>query len=375
MRGVRTSISKERFAQEAITRGLEQASNEDALHRLYDQYCNTGDVKYLNDIILYAERLGMNIACGRLAGTPSYKFNDFEDCLQELSTVLFKLLQEDYRTGKRQQDIVYTIRSIYRKRTIDIVRALCRNKSDSPYVSIDQMNETEDGKTLEVVGAEDDTPWYDPEDLYVRTDLYKKLYHMYLSAMLQYNGEPQKALSLCYARVLFHLELRYDPYEIEYTAAKKFAKDTRSSLSAQEKWISAIQETQKETKASSVKWAREKMNGKTIRALIDESQCLLQKNYDPNLVWGEKVRMFLSKPSPYCGGNLWGTLKYTDEFTESETTDWVQSIHNSVADAVCKQIGENPELEQLVMQYNSPIRQRMILKELRRRKNHASDER
>ena len=368
-------VSKERFAQKAITRGLEQASNTEKLYNLYERYCATGSAEYLNDIILVAERLGMNIAFARLAEIPHFSKSDFEDCLQELSAILFRVLEKDYKEGTRQRDIVWTIRSIYRKKTISIIRKFWRSNPTIVSYSIDEMNETEDGKTVEVIGGADDTPWYDPEDLFIRTDLHMILYRMYLNTMLRYNGEPQKVLSMCYARVLYHLELRYDPYEIEYLAAAKYANDDRTTISDQEKWIEAIQETQNETKATSVKWARKKMEGKTIQTLLDESEYMLQKSYDPDLIWGPEVCSYLNIPSRFCGGLLWGAIRYTELFSESDTTAWAQSIHNSVADSVCKQICENPELEKLVMQYNSPIRRRLIRKTGEGRENNAPYER
>ena len=362
-------LTKERFAQEAITRGLEQVKNGDALQRFYDQYCATGDSKYLNGVLYYAERIGMGIAFCRLSGFTDYRNSSFEDCLQELSIKLLSQLQTQYNNGKREENIVHTVQCHYRTKAIDVARMLKRQKVNHPSVSLDEMNETDDGKAFDVFGKEDLTPWDDPDD-FIRKDLYRTLYRMYLNTMLQYSGEPQKVLSLCYARVLFHLQIRYDPYDIE-RAAEKLAKHTLT----QEKWIAAIQKAQTETKASSVKWARAKMSGKTIHALIDESECLLQRNYDPSLVWGNKIRSLLNVPSPYRSGALWGTIYYTDTFSEKDTTDWVQSIHNSIADSVCRQICDDPELDKLVMQYDSPLKRRMIKKMEKRRKNNAPDER
>ena len=361
-------LTKERFAHDAITRGLEQAKNKEALQRAYDQYCATGESKYLNDVLYYAERIGMRIAFNRLSGFPEYQNNSFEDCLQNITIGLFEQLRSLYDEGKTADNILVVVYCHYRTKAIDEVRKQIRRRSKIPSVSFDEMNETNEGKPLDVFGGEDLTPWDDPDDFYIRKELYKTLYHMYLDSMLQYNGEPQKVLSLCYARVLFHLQIRYDPYDIEYAAAKKISKNA-----GQGKWIDSIQEVQKATKASSVKWARAKMNGKTIHTLIDESQCLLQKNYDPTLVWGEKIRLYLSTPSPYCNGVLWGAICYTDTFSEADTTDWAQSIHNSIADSVCKQICDDPALDKLVMQYDSPIKRRIIKKAEKRRKNNAPD--
>ena len=70
---------QERFAQEAITRGLEQRTNEEALIHLYARYCVTGEKDCLSDILLYAERLCWRIAWNKLANNTFFRPSDFED--------------------------------------------------------------------------------------------------------------------------------------------------------------------------------------------------------------------------------------------------------------------------------------------------------
>ena len=149
---------QERFAQEAITRGLEQRTNEEALMHLYARYCVTGEKECLSDIILYAEKLCWRIAWSRLSNNTFFRKDDFEDVLQHLATELTKLLQEDLKQCIMRENIIGTIRSLYSNRSIDIFRKLCKTLPTSDARSFDELNEDEEGNPVEAPEGADTTP-------------------------------------------------------------------------------------------------------------------------------------------------------------------------------------------------------------------------
>lgn len=365
--------SKERFAQAAITRGLEQQTNEQALLTLYEKYCQEGDEKYLSDILLYAERIGRWIALGHLTNNTHFCSEDFQDHLQELSSVLMSQLREERANGERQKNIVWTVRSLYSKRSIDAFNKLKKCNEKPRIVSLNTMNETQDGKAREMIGGEDGMPWYDPEDLRERTDLFKTLYRMYLCNMLNYDGAPQKALSLCYARVLYHLELRYDPERMEEAVTIRSHRNKKVKLDTPEQQIAAIHQAQDPATAASAKWAIRRMEGKTIRELALEAQTSIQNCFDPTLAWGTAFCSKLRKPSDYGKKTPWGRLVFTDVFSEKKLSSWDDTMHHFLVDAVCSQISDDPDLREAIWRYGSPIAAWNISQQ--GRNHHASDER
>lgn len=365
--------SKERFAQAAITRGLEQQTNEQALLALYEKYCREGDEKYLSDIILYAERIGRWIAFNRLADNTHFCADDFEDYLQELSTVLTLQLRRERAKGRRQRNIVWTVRSLYGKRSVDFFRKLKRRNEAPTIVSLDAINETQDGKTREIVGGEGGMPWYDPEDIQERADLLNTLYRLYLCNMLNYDGAPQKALSLCYARVLYHLELRYDPEQMEEAVTIRSQRNKNVTLDDPEKQIAAIQAAQNPATATSAKWAIRRMEGKTIRDLAVEAQASIQNCFDPTLAWGNAFCSKLCKPSDYTNKTPWGSLVFTSVFSEKKLSSWDEAMHHFLTNAVCSQISDDPYLREAIRRYGSPIAAWNVSQQ--GRNNHAPDER
>lgn len=366
---------QERFAQEAITRGLEQRTNEEALIHLYARYCVTGEKDCLSDILLYAERLCWRIAWNKLANNTFFRPSDFEDVLQDLGAELCEKLQEDLEQCIMQENIVGRIRSFYANRSIDTFRKLCKTLPTSDARSFDELNEDEEGNPKDTIGGEDPTPFVDPDDSIAQGDLSQSLYRMYLSIMLNYSGEPQKVLSLCYARVLYHLQAQLDPDEIERLAEKYYLKDARTQTEDEVKRIEAIQKAQERKTATSVKWARSRMAQKAIIALTDESESVIKANYFEELQWGDKMRSTLNNRSPFCNGSIWGDLVYTEVFSEEDTTAWAQSIHTSVTETLCRQIIDDPQLKELVLQYDTPIKNLFRNNPRKGGKKHASDQR
>lgn len=351
---------QERFAQLAIARGQQQASTEEELRRLYEEYHTTGNLDCLNDLILDAELLGKGIAYRTLNQNGQGSMTTFQDCLQEISIDFFELLQEDLRTGHRQEDIVRTIRHLYRVRAIDFCRSKFSETKKGVPLSLENINETDEGKKREVVGEEDDGLRVDFQFEQEKVELFHVINSLYLRNILSAAGEPQRPIALCYARFLYQLEMRNSPEEMEKAAQKKLAKDDRKTVSFHRKWTEAMEDIQVPATTMSAKWAMDRMAGKNLRELSRDSQESIQKYFDETLHWSQDFLASLLQMCPYRDGTLWQDIVYTDEFTSKKTSYWADTLHAGVVSKLMGQIQADAALEEWVMEIDSPVKTLLV---------------
>lgn len=363
-------ISKEQFAQAAIRRGREQASDEQTLMELYERYLQTGDTKSLNSLIQCAERLGHGIAYHVLQMSSHFKTADFEDYLQEISLRLYQKLERERASGAQQDNILYTVRRFYRLRAWDIINWLAtRQKRNGESVSLDTaLQETDDSRQTDRVSLSVELQQEDPALVSERTALCGRLIHLYLEDMLAYEREPQKVLAVCFARVLYQIESLYDPDEIVRASEERVKKDTRKRVDETTKRLEATRAAQTPATATSVGWAMRRMWGQNLASLTSEAQRSLQKNYDPTLVWGHKMVEQLSEPSTWDETWSWGEIVYTEAFTTKQTSQWSDTVHRALVHQLCAQIQTDPELRELVKTIDTPVKP--LLRQLQRRVKH-----
>ena len=372
--GIKTDegyISKERFAQQEISRGLAQASTENKIRVLYDNFCQTGASDILNDLILNTERLVAGIVCSALSRS-AYFTGDVEDALQDISLQFVSLVTADQQSGTRQPDIIKTIRSLYKKRSIDIVRSQYRENKDRTLLSLDELNTDQNGKIRDRFGANDEPTDEDRQLSAEKGDLSRRLLEIYLRTMLDYRNDPQKPLGLCFGRILYQLEMLYNPDEIELAGIKKAAKDKRKKISDYDKMLYAFWDVQSPATATSLSWAARKMDSKNLGMLSIESQNSLQAYFNPSLKWGKNFLARLQVPSPYKDGIAWKYVIYTDEFTPKQTSDWTESIHRSVFNASLEVVESDSLLLDEVLGSDLPFKTMMEkVKGGKRRESHG----
>ena len=351
-------ISKERFAQQEISKGLAQASTEEKIKRLYETFCATGSTDALHDLILNAERLVAGIVCSTLAKS-AYFTGDVEDALQDITLQFVGIVTSDWEQGTRQNNIINTIRSLYKKRSIDVVRTQYSVNKDRTLVSLDEMNTDPEGRVRDRVGTEDILTDDEKQLAAEKQDLSRRLLTIYLRSMLNYKLEPQKPLGLCFGRILYQLEMMYNPEEIELAGNLKASRDKRKTLSDYDKTLYAFWDVQSPATATSISWATRKMRGKNLGILSAEAQSSLQDFFDASLKWGKEYLAKLQEPSPCEGRPAWKYVVYTDEYTSKQTSDWTESIHRSVFNAALEIVEGDPTLLDEVLSSDLPFKTMM----------------
>ena len=153
-----------------------------------------------------------------------------------------------------------------------------------------------------------------------RTNLLSSLF---LKELMDYPDEPQKPLALMYGRILFQLAHEYGGHDALSKAA------------------------QKSTKISSPTWAHQRMGKLTLEALGDKSQQIVQQCYDKTLVWGVSFRQYMLRPLNDGTDRTWSDIVYTKSYTESDTSDWIESISKSMREKCARKIASDPDLREI----------------------------
>lgn len=350
-------LSTERYLQTDQTPGLEGLSTEEKLYRLYDLYCETGCEDYLGDILLNAEKIGFGIAYNKLKQCSHFRRSDFMDYLQEISEMFLKKLRSDHEKKYRQENIVFTIRSFYRHRAEDLRDALASRYNGRATVSLEALNQTPDGKTIEKISTEEEPS--EEELIREKAELCNTITRLYIQTMLGRDDSPQRVMALCYARILYQLEMRYDGSRIEHHAEKLIAKDTRVKYTDFEKMSIAFSAVQTPKKPSSPGWALERMGCQTLLELTADSQSSLQEHFDESLSWQKPFLANLTNPSACDKTRLWKDIVYTEHFTEKQTSAWANSVHMSVYNQLMDLIEQDADLDYDVMRLDTPIKTMM----------------
>lgn len=346
---------RERFAREEAAKGLERAGLEDRIRTLYLHYWQTGNEEFLSDLIQNAERLAWGIAY-RAMQTAEDCSMDLEDILQELALKLSRMVQEDRKKGIRQENIVHTIRALYKNRTLDILDKQRTAGRGMILKSMDAMNTGEDGKPRERFGREDEIASEDRQLTKQRQEISRKLMRCYLAVMMDYRYDPHKPIALCFARVLYQLERLFSPEEIQRAGDQAAARDGRKRTSEFEKMVDAYRGVQKPATATSLPWAWERMGEKRLAQLVFEAQDSIQTHFDPTLGWSGRYLAGLGKMSTCPGSPLWRDVVYTREFTTGQTSNWAESIHKSVFHGALDAVQADPELMEEILRLNLPFR-------------------
>lgn len=341
-------ISKERFSQPEQTRGLENLSLEDKLHRLYDLYCATGGEQYLGDLIYNAERLAFGIAFNRLRGNSHFRWGDFMDYLQEISILLMNKLRREYLQNKRQENIVHTIRSFYYLRGKDIGIALAKKYNGLDIRSFEALNEDADGNPRETLGEEDEQFNEELELAREKAELSRTLIKMFVENMMGSSQTPPRLMALCYCRILYQLEMRYDRAQMEAAAEKIIRRDTRTTVSDYRKMMDAYEAVQNPRKKSSPSWALERMGSRNFRELKQDSERAIQDILEPGLRWQKPFLQNMQKKSGCDRRVPWMDIVYTEHYGAKQTSALANDAYEKLVVELMDRIEADEELDREV---------------------------
>lgn len=364
-------ISQERLAQIEWTPGLEGLNTEEKLYRLYDLYCQTGGAEQLSDIILNAERLGFGIAYNVLVQSGHFRKSSFLDYLQEISIRLAKKLGKEFAEGKRQENIVFTIRSFYSKRAMDIRDSLAAKLNGRETESLEAINEGTEGKPKEKIGKED-WPREGEDTAQEKAELCSTIIKLYIENMMGRNEEPPRLMALCYSRILYQMEMRLDWKRIEEAADKVIQKDKRKTFSEFEKMVIAFNTVQETKKTNAPLWALERMGCQDFLDLRTDSEQSICTCLETDLFWQPIYLQNLMQKADVPGEPLWKDVIYTEHYDAKRTSAWANAMHTAICIQLMDQIEADSELKYEVMRLDTPLK---TLMKNGRNKHVTQDER
>ena len=202
---------------------------------------------------------------------------------------------------------------IYKKKTFDIIRKTIRRKNNMNVVSIDEPV-GDSGKSLIDVLTFEQPNAFEQNDI---LKIYNNVFKIYCTAFMDSNAFPPRILALVYARVLPHI-LEKIPY----------------------------------SKATSAKWAFDRMDVHSVGKLGVDSEKTLQTNVDRKLHWGDPFIIQLNDRIEISGKSM--ILKdviYTDNYNKAKIEDWADSMHKTAVTGAKKLLIKNKNLLELIQEY------------------------
>lgn len=248
-----------------------------------------------------------------LANAYSQEFE--EDILQESKCGVWNAIRNTSNAPTQEVFIRYAF-TIYKNKTLNTIKNFFKDSTHidtpTPDKENDQMRKLENAKTIP--SAEENAQLKERKQLY--TNIFQAYCHAMVNATSATSYLPRN-LALYYARVLPHMQ-------------------------------AAI----KDAKKASAKWAYEKMKGRTIGYLKQDSEQSMQRYFAAMILWCDVFCRQLEEASDLQGDKR--PLKdiiYTVVYDKAKIEDWADSAHNSTVKETIKLIEENPNLFQAIRAY------------------------
>lgn len=168
----------------------------------------------------------------------------------------------------------------------------------------------------------------------------RKILYLYVKELLNYQGSPEKALGLCYGRVLYQVICRSRPAfdEAQSWEERREPDDDRGS--------------KEPAVATSPVWAMRRMTGRTFAELCAESEGKLSWYFGLPLRWGEPVRRQLEQPRTLDGeSRLLADLRYDRVCTLAQVRGWCTTVHKSLLSRVFQQVMQDEALADFCEEY------------------------
>lgn len=249
----------------------------------------------------------------KLWNTGCYSYENEHTALQESHIAVWENITKDRANGDEKKMFAYFAFKLYQNKTRDIVRNGIRQKAKMDICSMEAPI-GENGKTVGDTLMANDIKTTDE----IR-QMYDKLFRIYCKGFLNSKAYPPRILALYYARVLPHLKCAIP-----------------------------------DTKATSAKWAFEKMGSRTMWELKEDSENELQKNVDAYLRWCEEFICQMNEEFDMGGTTcILKDIVYTEAYTKGKIEDWADSMHKTTVKAAMHLLSENKELLRQVKDYVS----------------------
>lgn len=206
-------------------------------------------------------------------------------------------------------------------------------------VSLDAQKSDDDDRTLgELITDTFEDPFAMKMAKKERDEKADRLMTLYIAQLMEYSGEPPKALALMFGSVLYQLH------------RDRGGDDAFSQLAKKSK------------KTTSAKWAHMRMGRGTLLQLGIFSERIIQKHYNRNLSWNRQFVKEIRNCTDEKTQMKWRDIIYTETYTEDQTTKWIESIMDSTIGKCTRIVHGMSELTEYVIEtmgYKNKFRKAM----------------
>ncbi len=248
-----------------------------------------------------------------------FSIENYEDCLQIARMKTWLKVDEHMRQGEYIKYFASYCYSIYIFSTTNAIKSF-GYKVRANDSSLDEPVSTESDEPL-VNSVPDDDAWEKREEEEKRK-LFWELIELSCSWLMTSDHEPQKLISFCYAKLLFNILSRLE-----------------SGNSGSPKGFVAEPKVM-----SSIKWAYDKMSGRSVNDLADEIEDVMKKHISTSLHWGNSFTEKLEKTVDVSVEQTLGHLILTDKYDKESLSNMVESMTDALIKSVSKLIRKDLRL-------------------------------
>lgn len=275
------------------------------INKKYEKYVQ-GDDCLLEDIMDALDKKYRGTVSHQLYAAGCYDDENEHTAMQEARMGVWKLLQKSRSEQKIEQAFAAQCKGIYYHKVMDVIRdVLSTNKKwDGGISSLDIELPSENGTVASLIA--DRSHGGNRPDLVLedeaKREFFDSAFTTYCQALTNSDAEPPRCLALHYSRILPHILHIY--FEVD---------------------------TIPDSKASSPKWAIEKMGKRTIGVLGNESESQLRKYVSGKLHWCDSfLKQLNTEISTSVGLKMMKNIIYTDQYDEKQIGHMTDYMHKTV---------------------------------------------
>lgn len=295
------------------------------IQEIYQKYINNDEA--FTEMIEMVDSYCLPWIRKTLWKTGCYNDENEYSILQEAKIAVWKNIENDKKQKITREKFAYFAFNFYKYRTLDLIRSISRKRAKrGTEFSLDETlgdNKNTLGENL----SEDIIKKETKNELeeYEKRTVYTKLFHTYCLAFMNSAAFPPRSLALYYARVLPHLLC-----------------------------VNHNEKTIPDSKATSAKWAFERMGEKTIENLKNDSEKTLQIDIADDLCWCEEFVRQLNEKADIENEDIYlKDVVYTAVYNKGKIEDWADYTHKAVTKAARERVINDSELLILVKEYVS----------------------
>lgn len=286
----------------------------ECIQNAYENYCRSLADSDFTVLVNFLDEFCLSWVRKNLWRSGCFSEDNEQTIVQDARMAVWKSIKKE----KTASNFAFYAFGIYQKKTLDMIRKVSRKRAKIDFVSIDEP--IGDGnQTIADTLADKPTNYGEEED---KRKVYTEVFHLYCVSFMNSKAFPPRCLALYYARVLPHL-LEEIP----------------------------------DSKATSAKWAFERMGVNSVRTLTTDSEKTLQKDISADLVWGASYLQQLDDEINVVGkATTLKNLIYTSVYDKGKIEDWADYMHTATLKEASKLISSNRDLLDLIKSYVSSER-------------------